>query len=284
MNELAILDPLLLENVKLPMPATHTYPTDGRKYVDILFSRGCMKRCEFCVAGSKNYLYDKLDLEIAERQLRVFKDAEYKELILQDNDLLRDKEHFFNVLKLIKKYSFKWQDNGGIAIEDLDEEVANAIIKYDNCTALYIPFNPRYYLVKQAAKRATEKYSGNVRQLKRLREAGIYVYTSGIYGTHFQTKSDIDQEIEIYKSLITEGYVDHALVFALSHLPATRSHELFSHDIINPHDWVGYSILTPHAKTKHMGIRDVEVAIIKAYHEFNSVQSSVSEWRSAFPQ
>jgi radical SAM superfamily enzyme YgiQ (UPF0313 family) len=284
MNEFSRLDPSLLEKIVLPMPATHTQDTHGRKYVDIMFSRGCKKRCEYCVAGSKKYGFDALSLEKADEQLRVLREAGYEELILQDDDLLRDKEHFFGVLDLIKKHRLHWQDNGGIAIEDLDEEVVDRIIENGLCSSLYVPFNPRNYRVKQAAEFATSHYHGNVEQLKRLKEAGIYVYTSGIFGTDVQTREDVDSEIQTYKHLIQEGYVDQALVFAVSHLPATRNHELFRQDIVNPDDFLGYSIFVPHAKTCTMGIRDVEVAVVRANQEYNRIQAQAGAWGSSFPK
>lgn len=284
MDEFSLLDPSLIEEIALPMPATHTQSTQGRKYADIMFSRGCKKRCEYCVAGSKKYGFDKLSLETIDKQLETLSKAGYEELVLQDDDLLRDKDHFFEMLDLIKKYNFKWQDNGGIAIEDLDEKVVDAILENGNCSSLYVPFNPRNFRVNQAAKSATSTYSGNVEQLKRLRETGIYVYTSGIYGTDVQTQEDINSEIQTYKSLIQEGYVDQALVFAVSHLPATRNHELFKEDIMNRDDWLGYSIFVPHAKTGTMGIRDVEVAVVRANQEYNSMQEQAGAWGSSFPK
>ncbi|MBW2995998.1 cobalamin-dependent protein [Candidatus Woesearchaeota archaeon] len=284
MDEFSLLDPDLVKDIELPMPASHTQDTEGRKYVDVMFSRGCRKKCEYCVAGSKDYGYDKLNLETIDEQLKKLKKAGYEELVLQDDDLLRDKNHFFSVLELMKKYDFKWQDNGGIAIEDLDTEVVDKIIENGNCNSLYIPFNPRHFRVKRAANTATEKYSGNVEQLKRLRDAEIYVFTSGIYGTDVQTKEDIDAEIDMYKHLITEGYVDQALVFAVAHLPATKNYELFSDDIIKKDDWIGYSIFVPQAKTETMSIEEVEVAVVKANKEFNKLQKQAGVWGSAFPK
>lgn len=283
MDEFSRLNPSLLEHIVLPMPATHTQNTQGRKYVDVMFSRGCKKRCEYCVAGSKKYGFDPLILNKVDNQLKILKEASYEELVLQDDDLLRDKQHFFRVLNLIKKHGFKWQDNGGVAIEDLDKEVVDKILENGMCHSLYVPFNPRSYKINQAASFATSHYQGNVEQLKKLRDSGIYVYTSGIFGTDVQTQKDVDSEISTYKDLIKNGYIDQALVFAVSHLPATRNGELFRQDIVNPNDYLGYSIFVPHAKTKTMGIRDVEVAVVKANKEYNSVQKQTGAWGKWIP-
>lgn len=283
MNDFSLLDPKLLENIVMPTPASHTFDTKNRKYVDIMFSRGCSKKCEYCVAGSKNYQYNGMSLDKVEEQLKLLKNSGFEELIFQDDDLLRDQNHFIEVLELVKQYEFKWQDNGGIAIENLNQTVANAILENGNCNSLYVPVNPRNYKVHRAAGIATNRYHENIDQLKRLRNNGIYVYTSGIFGNDVQTKEDTDSEIEVYKTLIKEGYVDQALVFAVSHLPGTKNNLLFNKDIVNPDDWFGYSIFVPHARTKTMSIYDVEVAIVKANKEFNKLQRRTGSWGSAFP-
>lgn len=277
------LDPALYEHVDLPEIAPHTYQTTG-KWTDVMFSRGCERRCEFCVAGSKCYGYQNLGLKRAEEQLRRLKVAGYQHLILHDDDLLRNKDFFYGVLKLISKYDFSWQDNGGVSIEDLSPEVGQKIIENGRCSALYVPFNPRNYTVAEAAGKAVRKYGVNIEGLKQLRAAGIYVYTSGILGLDIHSQENIKSEVEEYKNLIVGGYVDQALTFPVSHLPATRSHLLFAKDIEDPAYWLGYSIFVPHAKTQTMSVREVELAVVWANMEYNLVQREAGTWGSAFPK
>jgi hypothetical protein len=277
------LDPELYDHVKLPESAPHTYRSSG-KWTDVMFSRGCMRRCEFCVAGSKDFGYQNLGLAKAEEQLRVLAAAGYRHLILQDDDLLRDSDFFYAVLQLISKYGFSWQDNGGISIEDLSPEVGKKIIENDRCTALYVPFNPRAHTVAEAAGRTVQKYGVNIEALKQLRAAGIYVYTSGIVGLDIHSRENIESEVAEYKSLISGGYVDQALTFPVSHLPATRNHSLFAGDIEDPAYWLGYSIFVPHARTQTMSVCEVELAVIWANMEYNLVQLQAGAWGSAFPK
>lgn len=277
------LDPELYEHISLPKSAPHTHQTHG-KWTDVMFSRGCHRGCEFCVAGSKCYRYQALGLDKAEEQLRRLKAAGYEHLILQDDDLLQNLNFFYGVLELISKYDFSWQDNGGVSIEDLSPEVGQKIIDNGRCTALYVPFNPRAHTVAQAAGQTVRKYGVNVEGLKRLRAKGVYVYTSGIVGLNVHSRENIESEVEEYKSLIAGGYVDQALIFPVSHLPATRNHTLFAKDIEDPAYWLGYSIFVPHARTQTMVVREVELAVIWANMELNNAQSQAGPWGSAFPK
>ncbi len=269
----------------LPIPATHTYDTQDRPYFDFMFSRGCEKSCEFCVAGTKNYGFIKSSMETIDTQLSNLVQHGYKEIVIQDDDLLRDKEHFKTILKLLKKHNLYWQDNGGVAIEDINEDIVQAILENNMCRALYIPINPRSRKVTRASKLLTiTKNEGKPHLLKKLRKSGIYIYTSCIFGNGHQSSDDIDHEIESYKSLLNEGVVDQVLTFAVSHLPGTDNYRHFSNLIVDQNDWQGYSIFVPHANTYHMNVRQVQEAVVKANQEFNKLQNTAKPWGSAFPK
>ena len=280
--DFTILNPALLEHINLPMPATHTQDTKGKKYVDFMASRGCQLSCSFCVAADKSYIFDPS--KHVEEQLDLLREYGYQELVFQDDDLLRDPDHFKKTLEMVASKGFTWQDNGGVGIESLNEEIANEIMKYGNCTALYVPFNPRNYNLTHPVERFKEKFADNVAQLKRLRESGIYVYTSGIFGNFKQTEVDHVGEIKRFGDLISDGYVDQALTFAVSHLPGTRNMRDFGHSIQNPDDLLGYSIFVPHTNTGSMSVRDIEKVVIEANQTYNLLQKEAGSWGSAFPK
>jgi len=280
--DFSVLDPRLLEHINLPMPASHTKDTEGRKYVDFMASRGCQLSCSFCVAADKSYVFDPS--KHVEEQLELLKDYGYRELVFQDDDLLRDPEHFKKTLELVASKGFTWQDNGGVGIESLNREIVDEIIKYGNCNALYVPFNPRSYKINSPVKRFKEKFSDNVAQLKRLKRHGTYVYTSGIFGNYNQTEIDNEGEIKRFGDLISDGFVDQALTFAVSHLPGTRNMRDYGHSIQNPDDSLGYSIFVPHANTETQGVKDIEEVVIQANQTYNSLQKEVGPWSSAFPK
>ncbi len=284
MDEFSILKPELMEHVDLPKPALHTFDTGGRKYTDIMFSRGCRLKCDFCVAGSKDYRYSRLGLDKAEKTLSALKNAGYQELILQDDDILSDKGYFMDVLDLAKKHGFTWQINSGVMLEDLDEVIVDKIISNGNCSSFYAPVNPRRYDTTRSAKRIKDSYQSQLDQLRRLKGSGIYLYTSCIIGTHYQKKEDIRYEIGIFKDMIGQGYVDQVLIFPVSILPGTKNHAMFRDDIIEPDDWQGYSIMIPHARTEYMGIMEVETEFVRAHKELNSVQKNAGAWGTPFPK
>lgn len=245
MDEFPMLDPSILEDTGYPIELNYTYPTSGRKSIDFMFSKGCFRKCEFCVAGSqKGNHITTIDYEKIDRQLLEFKKQGVEELVIQDDAFLHDPkhrmEHLPKILGLMKKYGFYFQNNGGIEFEGIDDFVTEQLIKYNQegegrVTSLYVPFNPRCWNKEEsAAKSMSFRYHENAENLKRLREqAGIYIFTSAIIGTPEQTEVAFNEELQTDKELIQNGYLDSALCLSATMLPGTRWYESNGHNIVN---------------------------------------------------
>jgi len=293
MEEFPILDPTILEDTHYPVELTYTYPTSGRKSIDFMFSKGCFRRCDFCVAGSQfgNHIsstdYRRIDAQFAE-----FKKHEVEELVIQDDAFLHDtkhrREHLPKILNLMKKYGFYWQNNGGIEFEGIDDFVTEQLIKYNQegkgrVTSLYVPFNPRTWNKEQSAARSmSSRYHENAENLKRLREkGGIYVFTSSIIGTPEQTEKAFNEELQTDKELIQNGYLDSALCLSATMLPGTRWYESNGHNIVNKRDYAGYSLFATHHRTDHLGPEDIERLMVTWTKNLDDVQKSYN-WGTAF--
>ena len=294
MKEFPILDPSILEDTHYPIDLTYTYPANGRKSIDFMFSKGCFRRCDFCVAGSQigNHI-TSTDYEKINEQLKEFKKHGVEELVIQDDAFLHDpkhrREHLPKILGLMKKYGFFWQNNGGIEFEGIDDFVTDQLIKYNQegegrVTALYVPFNPRSWNKEQsAAKSMSSRYHQNAENLKRLRkEGGIYVFTSAIIGTPEQTEVALNEELQTDRELIQNGYLDSALCLSATMLPGTKWYDINGHNIINKKDYAGYSLFATHHRTDHLEPKDIERLMITWTKSLDDVQKTYN-WGTAFP-
>jgi len=294
MNNFPILDPVILEETGYPLNLTYTYPTDGRKSVDFMFSKGCFRRCDFCVAGSQNENHvTATEYERLNKQLRIFKEAGIEELIIQDDAFLWNrkhvKEYLPKILGLMKKYGLYWQNNGGVEFEAIDDFVTEQLIEYNKSgegrvTSLYVPFNPRAWNKNQSASKSmSERYHKNLENLKRLREeAGIYIFTSAIIGTPEQTREAFEEELATDRMLIQEGYIDAALCLSATMLPGTKWYESNGNNIINKKDHAGYSLFVTHHRTEHLEPREIEELMITWTKSLDNVQKTY-HWGTAFP-
>lgn len=286
LNSLPPLDPQLVKGFGFEGEPTYTHSTAGRRYTEILFSLGCHNNCAFCCAkwmrGNLRFLAE----DNIRAQLRVLREAGYEELVLQDDDLLYRKGPFRRLLGLIHEYDFHWQDNGGLSIEDLSREDVRQIIRHGNCNSLYVPLNPRRLRDSQPDFRRLDEKKG---LLRRLKEAGIYVFTSGIYGVPNldcpQTfLDDIRRLRDYHVALVRDGYVDASLVFPLSILPGTRWWKEGNEgrmDFVDE-DWLAYSIFVPQVRPREASMQDYKLALLETHRELNACQTSYP-WFSPFP-
>lgn len=291
MQNFPLLNPTIIEENNYPIEPTYAYSSSGRKTIDFMFSKGCFRNCEFCVAGSQKKRISCLDENLLNRQLALFKEHGIKELIIQDDAFIHSGiNHMKKILSVIKKYGFYWQNNGGLDFQLLDKEITDLFIDYNKngegrITALYIPFNPRDWNKNDsAAKTMIARYHDNCENLKRLREeAGIYIFTSEIIGTPEQTVKIMEDDITFHKELIKNGYLDAALTLSATLLPGTVWNKENQNMIINKNDYAGYSLFTTHHQTKNIpNPKIIEEFMVKRAKELNKVQKTYN-WGTAFP-
>ena len=285
LSRLAPLDPSLMAHVSLPRLPVHTFGREPKRFTDMMFSVGCHRACPYCFSPVMRGKLRQVSDEGIARQLAILRDAGYEEIVLQDDDLLKNKTFFLRLLSLFRQYGLSWQDNGGMELEMLDDELVSAIIASD-CSSIYIPVNPRQLADRLPTAQAIE----NIHHLKRLKNAGIYTFTSGIYGVPnleqpAKTYDDLLLLRDFHVRLVRNGYVDASLVFPLSALPGTP---WFRAAVNNPNfqfeqeRWIGYSIFVPQIYPEELGARRLWREIIDTHRVINEVQDSYP-WFSPFP-
>ncbi|MCR4322638.1 MAG: cobalamin-dependent protein [Candidatus Azambacteria bacterium] len=123
MGEYPFLDPSIIKEACYPTTPLYTFPTEGRKYADFMFSRGCFRHCSFCVAGCQRTHVSATEYDKVDEQLKIFREHGIKELVIQDDAFLWDAKHVQThlpkILALMKKHGMHWQNNGGSTLKVL---------------------------------------------------------------------------------------------------------------------------------------------------------------------
>ena len=285
-----LLDMELMAENAYPLRPTHTYDTKGRRSVDYMFSKGCFRSCEFCVAGEKENKVSTTNLEKIDEQLKRFADAGIEEIIVQDDAFLfKPEKNLRSYLALMKKYGFYWQDNGGIEFEGLTPAVIEMLMEYQTkgrgrINSLYVPLNPRKGALTGSALRDIQKrFADHFPHIRALRESGIYVCTSEIIGYPGQSLDSMEEDVRFHQELVRNGYADKSMTFVTSTLPGTKLYRERNGFIVNPLDWAGYSNFVPQSVTDTVqNIQDIEWMTVIRNKEMNKVQVSYS-WGSTFP-
>ena len=261
-----LLDMSLMEENTYPAEPSHSYATGRRQYVDHMFSKGCFRDCEFCVAGEREHVISRFAFKKIEAQLERFRSAGIEEIIVQDDAFLfKPNKNLREYLALMKNQGLYWQDNGGIEFEGLTDEVIEMLMHYQTTgagriNALYVPLNPRTgHAHESVIKSLRERFAHNFPHIKRLRESGIYTYTSEIIGYPGKTTALMWKDIYLHQVLVKEGYVAQALTFVTSTLPGTKLYREHAGHIVEPQDWAAYSNFVPQSTTEDIpSIHDIE--------------------------
>lgn len=288
MDAYPLMNCTLFKNAGYPEVPTHNFPS-GLRSVDWMASRGCYRDCAFCFAGRKEQAVTQSAWSRIRKQLDHFVEQGIQELILEDDAILYQAPKFFlPLLEEMKCRGLSFSDNGGVEFESLTGEVADAIVRYNadprpgRCVSLYIPFNPREWNEKSTAAGAmVKRYHRNLESLAKLRAAGVYVFTSQIVGTPDQTRASFQEDLEVLRGLIVDGFLDAALPLSATMLPGTEWHARNGHNIVHPDDWMGFNLFSTHHRTAHMSPREIEECMVHAVQYLSDVQT-IAPWQCAY--
>lgn len=281
-QEIPLLNPKFIQNIEYPKIPLSAADTKGRKYIDVMFTRGCKGNCFFCHSPKMwKRVLRKMPIENVEKQLDLFKKFGYEELIIQDDNFILDRDYSRKVMKLIKEKGFYWQNNGGLELESLDEKIIEEMAN-SNCTAVFIPvhgrrrFGMRNNISKKLKNKAYKIFS-------KFKKEGIYVYGAGILGwpdvrDTTKTLEDMYGDIKFFKNLNEKGLVDYVVLFALSVLPGTElwyNRQKYGINIYGGEEnYCTYSLNTPQVITPHMGYRQLCSAFLDAHLQINGKEKT----------
>ena len=108
--------------IDLLKPDYDLYPTEGYRQESMGFtSRGCPRLCEFCIVHDKEGGFHKV------QHVRDFVDFRYKNVTLMDNNILADKEWFFENTNWILDHKLRLNISQGMDIRFLTDEIAEQL-------------------------------------------------------------------------------------------------------------------------------------------------------------
>ncbi len=261
----------LFDGIPFTKEPTYAGSAGGRKYLDVMLSRGCPLNCGFCFTPQMwERKFRKHSLEWIARQLDRAQTAGYGHIIVQDDNFSRGGEWANGVMELFKEKGLTWENNGGLEMEHLTPELVDYMAD-TNCTTLFIPLNLRTEQTDAIPENIRDHYELILRSAK---ARGLYVYTSHIMGFPEQTVGGMRRQADFARHLVDEGLSDFHVLYAFSVLPGTQRF----HQIMEPtgdgeyrvrpesgiefdggwQNWAKYSINTPQIGTPNICIDEMK--------------------------
>ncbi len=280
-SEISVIDPSLY-TANYPEEPTHGGTSNGRKYIDMDFSRGCGGSCSFCNSWRTIGGFRQYDMKKNRKQLELLAENGYEEILIQDDNFTVSPSHK-KVIDLLYNMGFSWQNNGGLELETLTPEEIEYSAKR-GCHTLFIPLNTGRklgdtQLRKQLKNKAHEIFST-------AKDNGIHVFSGGILGIPSKdvrkTREDSEKLIEFAGDLVSGGYVDYWVNYILDALPGcgiskrieTRGREEGIHVYGGKQNWAGYSHHFPQVYTDFMPYRELMKLYLKSHREINGMENS----------
>ena len=166
----------LPEEVDRMMPDYSLYPDWD---CDLGFTtRGCDRGCYFCVVTRKEGRFH------INQHPEEFHDPSHKKIVLMDNNILWDKDWFFEVTDWILKNNLKVDFNQGLDIRLMDRDIAKRLAELKPIDIWHFAFDKMEYK------------DDVIRGIKLLNEAGVNVRSKSNWYVYLHDDSHFEDALE----------------------------------------------------------------------------------------
>lgn len=166
----------LPDDVNLMMPDYSVYPDCD---YDLGFTtRGCVRNCHFCVVPRKEGRFRVV------QHPSEFHDPSHKSIMLLDNNILADKDWFFEITDWILSKELKVDFNQGLDLRLMDRDIARRIREL-RCMATW-----------KFAFDSLDYRDDVVRGIRMLQDAGVKVRNSSLTYVYLDSDEDFDSAFE----------------------------------------------------------------------------------------
>jgi radical SAM superfamily enzyme YgiQ (UPF0313 family) len=158
--------------------------------------RGCLYRCSFCAFPNGYNTFKEQDLEIIEKELRVFLDNNVKEVAVLDPIFFVNRDRALDILLLIEKICPQIRFEIQTKLEHLDEEIIQMISRLN--IALECGVQTFDSLVQKKIKRVNKK-ERMIEIMELLKKKNIEFEAHLIFGLPYQTIESLRADYELLK-------------------------------------------------------------------------------------
>lgn len=192
----------LPKEVDLMMPDYSIYPDCD---YDLGFtSRGCNRNCYFCIVPRKEGKFH------VNQHPSEFHHPDHRKIVLMDNNILFDKDWFFEVTDWILANRMKVDFNQGLDIRLMDGDIASRIAELKPIDRWHFAFDSMDYK------------DDVINGIRTLREAGVHVRNNANWYVYLHNDSQFEDALERCQILRE----NNALPYIMVNREATRTQRM----------------------------------------------------------
>lgn len=216
--------------------------------------RGCTYNCDFCLVPRLSERKLRLkSLETVERELTHLSRFKPRRLFVADDNFLAKKERATSIMKLFKKYGYKWMGFANLSISE--DDLFLKALRDSGCISLFIGFeslNTEDGLLKNRLYRNVESIQHAV---SRIHKYGIGIQGSFIFGFDTDTVHVFQDTV----AFIQETGIELPHISILTPFPGTPLYEAMENeDRILHNEWSKYDMSHVVFQPKTMTIEELQ--------------------------
>ena len=239
--------------------------------VPIMTSRGCPYNCDFCCVTD---LFGKEIRHIPiENVVRDIKESGKKIFMFLDDNIIGHRSYAKELFAALKPLKISWVGQSSISLLVKDDELLKLAVE-SGCKGLFIGLESVKEAQMSSMRKSFSSLRGLENGLKKLRQAGIFVLASMIFGFDEDTKDTFDETVRfLIKNKV------HSVAFnVLTPYPGTKTFRKMKEEgRLLTDDWKYYDHSTVVFQPKNMSPYELMVGKIGARKKFYGLWSIL--WR-----
>jgi len=254
---------------RLPIPRRNLFPPKGYLFHNLIqTTRGCPYDCEFCsVTALHGRTYRMRPVSEVEKEIQSLERSKGYIFFVDDN-IVGSLSHARELLDMLSHYRLRWVSQGPIHIAE-NEKVVSLMAKA-GCHGLFIGFESLREENINLMGKQINRIEAYGKGIQRLRDAGIGVYGSFVFGYDYDDPSVFDEFLEFAERNRIEG----AFLPILTPFPGTRIYQRLKQEgRILTEDWSKYDMATVVFQPKRMTVQELQEGFWKVNRSFYSISS-----------
>ncbi|MFP4664444.1 MAG: B12-binding domain-containing radical SAM protein [Bacteroidales bacterium] len=235
--------------------------------IPISTTRGCPYNCDFCCVTD---LFGKKIRHIpVENVVRDIKESNTKNFIFLDDNIIGDAKYAKELFRAIKPLNIHWGGQASLLLLAKDKELMQ-LAADSGCKILFVGIESVGEEQLKSFKKSIKEVKEMEDALKKMKEAGILIHASIVFGLDSDKKSIFGETVKF----LIENKVSTVSFNILTPYPGTKVYEdLKKANRLTTTDWKYYDHNTVVFEPKNMSPYELQVGKTGARKKFYSISS-----------